>query len=148
MILLLKLIAITTIWVLGLKIATSENMVLEKVGQYGKAKVEEGKKIFEAIIVCQWCMPSIHSLVGYGFAFGLGILPLQWNWQLLIRYPLVVMGASFCSGMLWLLYETINRIHDRNEVELKYLKHCEQLKHWEVKGRQEIYHENKKQRSR
>ena len=133
MIILLKLIALTSIWVLGLKIATAEGMVLEKLGSYGKKKVEQGHKIFEAIIVCQWCMPSIHSIVGYLFAWQTGIVRI--NWEVVKMYPLVVMGASLVSGMTWLVYETLNRIHDRNEKEKRYYDHVEQLAHWDVEDR-------------
>jgi hypothetical protein len=105
MLLLLKLIALTSIWVLGLKIVTSEGMILSKWADYGKKKVEEGKLIFEPLIVCEWCMPSIHSLFGYGFAFALGILPV--SWALLFIYPLVVMGSSIVAGLTWGSYKTM-----------------------------------------
>lgn len=116
----LKLIIITFIWVMGIKISTAEDMIFEKVGKWGKRKVDEGYKIFEALIVCQWCLPSFHSLIGYAFAFGLNIMPFEWDWKLLIRYPLVVMGTSFLSGMVWTSYETINRIKECNELEAEY----------------------------
>lgn len=144
MILILKLIALTSIWVLGIKIATADDMVLEKVGQYGKKKVEEGHKIFEALIVCQWCMPSIHSLIGYAFAFGLGILPVQWNWQLVIRYPIVVMGSSLVCGLTWLIYETLNQIHDRNEIQKRYYTHLERMAYWDVEDRKDSHKRQRK----
>lgn len=120
MILLFKLILLTFIWVMGIKIVTSEGMLLEKLGKWGEKKVDEGHKIFNAIIVCPWCLPSIHSIFGYGFAFGLGVLPLIWDWKLLIMWPLVVMGSSFLCGNVWNLYETINRIKEKNEAEAAY----------------------------
>lgn len=107
---------------MGIKISTAEGMIFEKIGLWGEQKVKEGHKIFEALIVCQWCLPSFHSLIAHGFAFGLGILPFEFNWQLIIRLPLVIMGASFLSGNAWGIYETINRIRERNEAEAIYFE--------------------------
>jgi hypothetical protein len=120
MILLFELILITFIIVMGLKIAMSKDMLLEKLGSWLEKKAEE-KKIFE-MFICQWCMATLQSVTAHFFAFGLGLLPFEWNWQLLIRWPLVVMGASFLCGNIWNIYETINRIKEKNEVEAEYLK--------------------------
>lgn len=119
MIVLLKLIIIVSIWVLGIKIATAEDMLLDNLGKWATKQAKK-HKIFEALIVCPFCMPSIHSVIGYFFAFGLNILPFEWNWQLIIRYPLVVIGASIISGFTWVGYETINRIKEKNELEAEY----------------------------
>lgn len=116
----LKLIAITFVWVMGIKISTADEMVFERLGKWGQRKVDEGHKIYEALMVCPWCLPSIHSLVGYAFAFGLNVIPFEWDWKLLIRYPLVVMGTSFLSGNIWNIYETINRVKERNEAQTDY----------------------------
>jgi hypothetical protein len=120
MILLFELILITFIIVMGLKIAMSKDMLLEKLGSWLEKKAEE-KKIFE-MFICQWCMATLQSVTAHFFAFGLGLLPFEWNWQLLIRWPRVVMGASFLCGNIWNIYETINRIKEKNEVEAEYLK--------------------------
>lgn len=117
MIVILKLIAITFALVMGVKISTAEGMIFEKIGEYGERKVKEGWKVFEALLVCPWCLPSIWSIVAHAFALGLGIIPFELNWKLLIRWPLVVMGASFVSGMAWTTYEMINRIKEKNEAE-------------------------------
>lgn len=119
MIILFKLIIIVSIWVLGVKIATSNDMVLQSLGKWGQEKAKK-YKIFEALIVCPFCMPSIHSMIGYLFAFGLEILPFEFDWKLIIRYPLVVMGASIVSGFTWTSYEIGNRIKERNELEAEY----------------------------
>lgn len=100
MILLCKLIFITSLWTLAIKIATSEGMVFEKLGKYGEKKVKEGYKIFEALWVCQWCMPSIHASIGMAFAFGLGIIQ-YFTWNLLIYYVLTVCGSSLVNGLIW-----------------------------------------------
>lgn len=144
---LIKLVAITSVWVIGLKIATAQDMIFEKLGKWGEAKVKDGHKIFEAVIVCQWCMPSIHSLVGYGFAFLLAVLPWRFDWKLVWMYPLVVMASSFVCGMSWLIYETINRIHDRNELQARYYDNMEQLTHWDIIERRER-HKNTTEKKR
>lgn len=122
MIVLLKLILITFIWVIGIKISTAEGMIFEKLGKYAKRKVDEGYKIWEALIACEWCLPSVHSIFGHAFAFGLGILPFEFNWQLLIRWPLVIMGTSLISGLTWTIYLMINDIKDNNEEQARYFK--------------------------
>ncbi len=119
MILLFKLILITFILVMGLKIAMSEGMLLERVGKYFQKKVDAGYKVFD-LFVCPWCMSTLQSITAHAFAFGLGILPLEFNWQLVIRWPLIVMGSSFLCGNAWNIYETINRIRERNEAEANY----------------------------
>ena len=114
-----KLILITCTCVMGLKIAFSKGMLLENIGEWLENKVEAGHKAYE-LFICPWCMATLQSIVAHAFAFGLGILPMEWNWQLLIRWPLVVMASSFICGNAWNLYETINRIRERNEAERDY----------------------------
>lgn len=120
MIVVFKLIIILSIWVLGIKIATAEGMRFQSLGEWGQKKVDEGYKVFEALIVCQWCLPSFHSLFAYGFAFCLGIIPFEFDWKLIIMWPLVVMGASLTSGLTWTIYQTINAVKERNEAETEY----------------------------
>lgn len=134
MILLFKLILLTFIIVMGLKIAMSKGMLLEKLGDYFENKVEIGHKIFD-LFICPWCMSTLQSITAHGFAFALGILPFQWDWQLLARWPLVVMGTSFLSGNAWNIYETINQIKERNRLQADLYEKQEQLAHWEVKDR-------------
>lgn len=117
----IKLIAITVVLVLGLKIALSEKMLLEKLGEFFERKVDEGYKYFD-LLICPWCMPSLFSIVAHGFAFGLNIIPFEWNWQLLIRWPLIVMGASIIAGNFWNIYLMINQIKEKNEIESEYYK--------------------------
>jgi len=119
MIILIKLIILTTIWCLGFKILTSDGMLLEKVGKYGKDKVDEGKTIFDALVVCEFCLPSIHSLVGYSFAILIGVIT-GFSWSLIFMYPLVAIGTSISCGFIWNAYLTMNRIKDRNEAEAEY----------------------------
>lgn len=115
----LKLIAITVILVMGCKVVTSEGMILEKLGYYFEEKVNEGHKIFD-LFICPWCMNSLFSIFSYAFAFGLLIIPFEFNWQLIIRWPIVVCASSFISGNLWNAYQTINAIRERNQLEAEY----------------------------
>lgn len=121
MMILLKLIILTFICVMGLKIIMSEDMLLEKVGEWFKKKIDEGHKVY-SMFYCEWCMSTLQSITAHAFAFGLGILPFEFNWQLLIRWPLVIMGASFLSGNVWNIYETINRTKEAKEAEADYFK--------------------------
>lgn len=110
----------TFVWVMGIKISTGEGMIFEKMGKWGEEMVDKGYKIFDAIIVCPWCLPSIHSVFGYAFAYGLGVFE-SWDMKLIVMWPLVVMGTSFLSGNAWNLHQMCNRIKDKNEAEAKYL---------------------------
>lgn len=105
----IKMIFLTTLWTLGWKIATSDDMVLEKLGQWGQKKVDEGNKIFDGLIVCEWCLPNIHGILFvWPLAFGMGIMPFVWDWKYLLAYPFCVAGSSFISGILWEFYLTMN----------------------------------------
>lgn len=126
MILLLKLIIITTIWCLGFKILTERGMLLQKLGEYGKIKVDEGYIIYDPLIVCEFCLPSIHSLIGYGFAVAIGVIS-KFEFNLVYMYPLVAMGTSISCGFIWNGYLTMNRIKERNEFQTEYYDHlCEE----------------------
>lgn len=111
--------------VMGVKIVMSKGMLLEGLGDFFERKVEEGYKIFE-LFICPWCMNTLFSVVAHVFAFGLYIMPFEFNWQLLIRWPLIICGASFVSGNIWNLYETVNRIRERNEAETEYFEKLNQ----------------------
>jgi hypothetical protein len=107
---------------MGVKISTTEGMIFEEIGNYARRKVDEGHKIWEALIVCEWCLPSVYSIFGHVFAIGLGILPFEWSWQLLIRWPLVVMGASISSGLIWTIYLMFNQIKENNMAQTDFYK--------------------------
>lgn len=119
MLLLLKLILLTSIWCLGVKIVTSPGMLLHQIGEYGERKVEEGKRIFEAIVVCEFCLPSIHSLFGYFFAIVLGIIPC-FSWVFVLIYPLVAIGSSIVSGFTWTAYKTLVNYRDLAESKIDF----------------------------
>ena len=111
MLLLFSLIAITSIWCLGIKIITEEGMFLEDLGKWGEMQVKSGVKWVEPVFYCHWCMPSVHSLVGFGFAFGLGLIP-ELSWHLLFYYPLVAMGSSLLNGLIWQYYKNRNQYNE------------------------------------
>ena len=117
----LKLIGIAVVLVLSLKIVMSQGMLLERLGAYFERKTDEGVKWVD-LIYCQWCMGTVASIVAHFFAFGLAIIPFAWDWQLLIRYPLIVGATSIIAGNLWNLYLTINAIKEHYETETRYLK--------------------------
>lgn len=104
---------------MGLKIAMSEGMIFEKLGNFFESKIDEGYKIYN-LFFCQWCMATLCSIAAYFFAFGLDIIPFEWDNKLVIRWPLVICGASFVSGNVWNIYLTINKIRERNEIEWHY----------------------------
>lgn len=103
MILLLQLILITSIWVLGLTIVTQKGMILERVGAWA---AWQGKWT-EPVISCVWCMSSIHSIIGYALALGMGLIQ-EFSWALVIIYPLVAMGSSMVSGLVWTWYMKVH----------------------------------------
>lgn len=105
----LKMILLTTIFSLGWKVAISDGMILESVGKWAENKIENGNKWVEAIY-CQWCLPNFFGiLVVWPLAFGLEIMPFEWNWKYIFAYPFCVCGSSFLTGMAWLHYLTLNQ---------------------------------------
>lgn len=114
----LKLIALTVTIVLALKVALSKDMLLDKLGVWLEQKSDK-EKIYN-LFICPFCMGTLQVFTAHAFAFGLNVLPLEFNWQLIIRIPLVIFASSFISGNLWNLYETVNRIKEKNEVEAEY----------------------------
>lgn len=119
MIVLFKLIILTVIWCLGVKIITSQGMLFEELGRKARNKVSEGKLIYDPLLACEWCMPSIHSLIGYGFGVGIGVIT-SFSWALVVMYPLVAMGASIGTGMIWDAYLTMDSFKDKNESQMEF----------------------------
>lgn len=133
---LIKLIGLSSMIVLAFKIASSKDMVLEKVGNYAEYQVEKGKKYFE-LLTCPFCMGSIFSFPAFLIAYAFGVIELSWN--LLLLYPMTVFGTSICAGFTWTLYTILNTWNEKNESEKKYFETTEQLAHFEVKDRKEKY---------
>lgn len=124
MIIILKIICLTSVWVLGLTIITQKNMALYSLRMWAEDK---SSKVYEPLILCHWCMPSIHSVVGFAFAFGIGIIH-QFSIHLVIIYPLVVMGSSIVCGLVWTLYTTLDAIQ-------KYYINAEKISFFDIKDR-------------
>lgn len=103
MILLFELIVLTSIWVLGLTIVTQQGMALYSVREWADTK----GTWTEPLITCHWCMPSIHSVVGFGFAVAMNLIG-GFSWVLVAMYPLVVMGSSLVNGLIWGWYLKVN----------------------------------------
>lgn len=129
MITILKLILFTSMVVISWKIATSEGMLLDKIGQWASSKRESGKKIFE-ILICPFCAPSLFSIFGYGFGYLSGI---EFTWKIFICYPLVVFGASTLSGFIWYLWLLL-------ESAQGYYSNMEQLTHFEIKNKKQEHY--------
>lgn len=111
--LIIKMIFLTTLWTLGWKVIISEGMLLEKIGSWGDKKAEQGYKIVEGLITCPWCVPNIHGLLFvWPLAFGMGIMPLEFSWKYVFAYPFCVAGSSFVSGYVWGLFLMVNAKRD------------------------------------
>ena len=116
--LLMIIVGFTCVWVLGLTIVTQDGMAFGFIRD--RLTDDRGNplmKIYEPLILCEWCMPSIHGIFGYAFAIGLGYIN-EFNWKLVLIYPLVVALSSFIVGMLWsvyLLLEAIRKYADKSE---------------------------------
>lgn len=136
MITLFSLILITSIWVMGLTIITQEHMLLYSWREWADKKHEAGSKWLEPVIICHWCMPSLHSIVGYLFAIGIGIIT-TFEWRFVFMYPLVAMGSSLLNGMIW-------GIHKMIEAKTGYFENMEQLTHWDIVDRKKNHQQNKK----
>lgn len=120
---LLKLIGITSLLVLGYTIITQEGMGLYAIRQWAEKKAEEGNRWVEPIFICHWCQSSTWSLLGFSFAYGLGIISI--SWKLLFLYVLCVCGTSLVCGFTWGIHLMINSIQERNEVETDVITHGE-----------------------
>lgn len=132
MTLLAILVVIEVIWVLGWTIVTREDMLLERVGAWVSSRKS---KIWKPILSCFWCMPSIHTVFAYGFAYCLGFIQ-KWDSKLLVLYPLVVMASSFIVGFLVNLLLKI-------EHQVIYFRNAEQYYHLQTKSMIQSYRKQK-----
>lgn len=103
-VIILKLIFITVCLVWGVKIVTEPGMAFEKIGEWAEDKVQNGYKIFDALLTCPFCMPSFYTLFSYVFGYLLGIVT---EWKQLIAYPIVICGASLVGGIIWMVFQVI-----------------------------------------
>lgn len=117
---LFELITLTVMITLAWKVVTGEDMLLERFGFWIKHQIDNGSRIFE-LLYCPWCT-TFFTLVAFGFALGLKILPLELSLKNILLFPLTICGSSFISGNMWNLYETINRVREKNEEQFFYYK--------------------------
>lgn len=136
-----KAIFCTVAWVMMWKIATAEEMILEKVGKWGEQMAEK-YKIFNGLIVCEWCLPNIHGIL---FVWPLMILSgiIEWEWKLLFIYPFVLGGSCFLSGMLWGAYLRGNAKHEYYEKASAYYDKAETEKHFDLQDRKVNFYKKK-----
>lgn len=127
MTLIFELILISSIWVLGLTIITQEGMLLYSIREWANEKHENGNRWLEPVILCHWCMASLHSVIGYLFAIGIGIIN-TFEWRLVFMYPIVVMGSSLFNGIVW-------GIHKLIESKTQYYENAEILSHFDISDR-------------
>lgn len=124
----IKLIILSSLWCLALQISTSEGMVFYKLREYAESKKA---KIWEAIVLCPWCCPSIHSIFAYVGGFILGFV--KWDsWNIFLMYPFVVAGSSLITGLVWIMYKFL-------ELKMKYYGHLEQQEYFNLKQRKKNY---------
>lgn len=105
--LLFELITITSIWTLGLTIASQYGRVLGFIREWADNKYEAGADWTEPLIRCVICLPSIHAVIGYGFAVGMGLIK-HFSWSLILLYPLVVMGSCLVNAIVYSLIELMD----------------------------------------
>lgn len=87
--------AITTVWCCAILLAGSKDMLLNSIYN----EVENWGKIGKVIMVCEWCMPSLHTLAGIFFYTQL-IEPVPLI-TLIKAYPLLVCAGSLLNGIIW-----------------------------------------------
>lgn len=133
MTLLFELILITSLLVIGWTIVTQPGMLLSAIRDWGN---ENDSVIVSGTILCHWCMSSSWSLLGYFFAWRLGLIE-SFSWKLVWMYPLVVCGSSFLCGISWAIYKRI-------EIHTKQLTNVEKLSHWDILDRKREHINNGK----
>ena len=87
-------IIFTTILVLGVTVFTQPGM-----GGYSfrENATNIDSKLMQVVILCEWCMPSLWSLLGYSFSF----LYVGFDLKMLLFYPITVCASSILCGGIW-----------------------------------------------
>lgn len=122
--------AITSVLVLGWTVVTQPDMLLHSVRVWAEAK----KSKWASLLWCHWCMPSVWSLFGYGFAVALDIIEI--NWKVFAAYPIVVCASSLICGFVWVLYRKL-------ENQASYFENAEKLTYFDIKDRKMRHNSNK-----
>ncbi|MBP6478172.1 MAG: hypothetical protein KA290_10675 [Chitinophagaceae bacterium] len=129
MIELLQIILLTSIWCLGVTIVTQPDMALGRLREWAEGKESMW---FQPLLICPWCLPSIHSIFGYLFSLLIGV---EITWKIIAIYPLVVAGASVVTGLIWSLCTLIF-------IKTKHFTNIEQMSYFDLKDRKRIYSSN------
>lgn len=119
MILLLKLIFLTSVLVLGYTASSQEGMILYPIRQWAEKKKS---KIYEPLFLCHWCAPSIYSSLGYLFIWIIGGCNAGFTWNQIAIYPLVVCGSSMTCGLIWATYKCIAEIDKNYRLENEWIE--------------------------
>jgi hypothetical protein len=102
--------------VLGITIVTQDGMVLYKLREEAE---NNGSKLLEPLILCEWCMPSIYSMLGYVFSYIL----YGWDIKYLLFYPIVISLSSLICGLVWgicrILIHKLKKINYENENDIQ-----------------------------
>lgn len=133
MTLLFEIILITSILVIGWTIVTQPSMGLGDIREWAEA---QDSVFINATLVCHWCMSSSWSLIGYFFAWRIGLIE-SFSWKLFWMYPLVVCGSSFLCGLSWAIFKRI-------EIQIKHLTNLEKLTFWDTCERKREHQNNNK----
>lgn len=99
---------------MGIVVVTQEGMALYSLREWANCQYDKGNKLVEPLVRCYWCLPSLHSLAGYAFAVGLGLIK-AFSWKLVLIYPLCVSGSSVLNGMVWGILSLIMNINQYYE---------------------------------
>lgn len=113
-ILLLKLIFITSLLVLGYTIFSQEFMGGYWIRLWAMKKKEAGSKWIEPIFLCHYCQPSTWTLFSFLIAYGLGIIN-NFEWRYLLLYILCIAGSSITNGIVWAIHQGIIAKKDYDE---------------------------------
>ena len=119
--------------VFGVRISTHEGMVFEKIGEYANNQLEKGYRIWEALVLCHYCLPSVWSLLGVGLYY---LINPETSLRLLFSYPVIVGFTSLLSGMIWSIFEML-------WAKKSYYEKAEEKTHLEVKTMKENYFKSK-----
>ena len=92
---------------LAVKVATSEEMIFERFGNWAELQVKQGRKIFE-LGICPWCMNTLFIFFGWACIFTLEILPFEFNIKYVAVHCIAWFASCFISGVTWTWYLTLN----------------------------------------
>lgn len=117
------LVLITVSFVFAVRISTSEGMVFEKIGKWATDRLDEGKRIYEPLLLCEWCMPSVYSLVAIVFYILANYLFTGvFYYKVIILYPAIIGISSMITGLTFMLKDLIGSKTSYNEKKEEKIK--------------------------